>query len=167
MESLKNTGYVTALFLHSKEENEPMVEVKSMSLVAGKGILNNPRYYEATTQRGKPNMRHVSMIEEEQILEHEKMLSIDKLELASVRSNVITKDINLVSLIGKLVLIGKEAVLKFTYKRTPCYKMDDVFSGLQKSMAGGRQGILAEIIVSGQINKGDQIQVIDTIQVKN
>lgn len=161
MESLGKVGQITELFLHSEEPNNPMTKVNSMQFIAGEGILGNPRYYKAITKRGKPNMRHVSLIEEEMILVHKEQFDSDKITNATVRSNVITKDINLVNLVGKIVAIGDNAVVKFSNKRDPCYKMDQLEKGLMKNMMNGNQGVVAEIINSGEVKIGDTIRVIE------
>ncbi len=160
MESLKEVGYVVALFLHSNEPDMLMTSVESMKFIAGSGIQDNPRYFNAVTKRGKPNLRHVSLIEEEMINIHKEKFNSDKITYASVRSNIITKDINLVNLVGKTILIGSTAIVRFSNKRDPCYKMDRIEKGLMKEMLNGNQGVVAEILVSGDVRIGDVIRVV-------
>lgn len=161
MNTLGDTGKVIALFMHSEQQNMPMTQVQTMRFVAGRGILGNPRYYDAITKRGKPNMRHVSIIENEMIEIHKLTLNSNKITCANVRSNVVTTGINLVNLVGRTVMIGDRAIVRFSNKRDPCYKMDHVHKGLMKEMLNGNQGVVAEIVVSGDIKIGDIIRVID------
>jgi hypothetical protein len=166
MESLGEIGNIVALFLHSDKANMPMLEAESLSLIANEGILNNTRYYKVITKRGTPNKRHVSIIEEEMIDIHKKKLNsqnatnVDNITLNSVRSNIITNGIDLVKLVGKSIAIGDTAIVKFSNKRDPCYKMDNLCKGLLKEMLNGKQGVVAEIIVSGNVRIGDTIRVI-------
>ena len=159
MESLGTNGTVASLHLHSEVPNELMKEVKSISVVVGKGIKDNPRYYDAKTKKGLPNKRHMSLIEREQIEEHALFLS-EPLKSGVVRSNIETSGINLSSLLGKKVAIGDNAVVLFTMLRDPCYKMDMICHGLKRLMADGRQGVICEILVSGTINVGDKIRAV-------
>ena len=132
MESLWEIGYIVSLFLHPDDKNNPMIEVDSMELIENKGILNNNRYYDAKTRRGTNNKRHVSIIENEIINIHEENLNCDRITPISVRSNIVTKNINLINLIGKSIMIGENAVLKVNCKRDPCYKMNRICPGLSK-----------------------------------
>jgi MOSC domain-containing protein YiiM len=147
--------------LHSNEPNKPMNPVQTMQFVAGKGIAGNPRYFDAITKRGKPNTRHVSLIENEIIEIHKYTLNTNTITRANVRSNVVTSGINLLNLVGRDVKIGNTAVVRFSYKIDPCYKMDNIQKGLMKQMMNGKQGVIAEIIVSGEIKIGDVIRPIN------
>lgn len=161
MNTLGDTGKIIALFMHPEQPNMQMTQVTTMQFIAGKGILGNPRYYDAITKRGKPNTRHVSIIENEMIEIHKTTLNSNKINCNNVRSNVVTNGINLVNLIGRTVMIGNTAIIRFSNKRDPCYKMDHVHKGLMKEMLNGNQGVVAEILVSGDIKIGDVIRVID------
>ena len=60
-----------------------------MTLVAGKGILNNTRYYDTINKRtGKLNINHVSLIEREQIADHKciKKKKKSKKEMSSIKA---------------------------------------------------------------------------------
>lgn len=143
-----------------------MKDASSMTLISGKGILGNTRYYDIINKRtGKPNLNHVSLIEREQIADHVHNTSLEQIYPGLVRSNIETTNIDLISLIGRYVSIGDTAVLYFYRARTPCWKMDIISNGLQKSMKFNRQGVIAEIIISGDIKIGDVVQPISNEEI--
>lgn len=173
---LKNVGKIMSMHLHSDEPNKktngniselhPMKDVESMTLVSGKGILNNTRYYNTLNKKtNKPNINHVSLIEREQINNHMMSISVGKIDPGMVRSNIETTGIDLVSLIGQYISIGDTAVLYFYKARIPCWKMDVIHDGLQKLMKFKRQGVIAEIIISGNIKTGDFLRPISIEEV--
>src|SRR5947199_147632 len=128
------------LFLHSDEHNKLMKSVTSMQLVAGKGILNNHRYYETINKSsGHPNKNHLSIIEREQIAEHKE--DIGKEILPSViRSNIQIYGLVLTNFIGYRMKIGNTepkvgllalqarntAIINIYKARVTCKQMDDI-----------------------------------------
>lgn len=181
MNSLGNIGKIASLHLHSDEKNiklrnsaEPfklhvMKNVSTMKLIAGKGILNNTRYFNTINKiTGNPNINHVSLIEREQISDHRDRLNMsEQIVPGMVRSNIETTDINLTALIDHYVSIGETAVVRFYRARSPCWKMDIIKDGLQKSMKCNQQGVIAEIIISGDIKIGDIIKLISKEELNN
>src|SRR3989442_1080873 len=109
-----------------------------MELLAGKGIVGNPRYFARTSGTGEPSRRQVSMIEREQIAEHASALGLKSIPPGIVRSNIETQGIDLIDLLGWEVEMG-EAVVLFYDARTPCAKMDRIAPGLRKLMGDKRQ----------------------------
>jgi MOSC domain-containing protein YiiM len=160
MDKPGNYGKIESLHFHSQIQNKPMISTSKMSLVEGKGILGNPRYYDKTTAAGQKNRRQVSLIEREQVAEHENQIEM-KLEAGVVRSNIETSGIDLIDMIDKYLMIGDKAVLYIFMARKPCYKMDDICDGLQNLMKGNRQGVIGEVIISGDIKVGDIIKPVD------
>ncbi len=144
-------GRVASLHLHSAESDGQMVNVWSMELVAGKGIAGNKRYF------GRPTRRQVTLIEREQIAEHAAILGLESIAPGVVRSNIETDGVDFSTLTGKYVRIGKDAVVLLYAPRTPCRKMDEIAPGLRKLMENGRQGMLAQVVVSGVVQAGDTI----------
>jgi len=147
------------LHLHPAEPGAPLQTVSQIGLVAGKGILGEPRYFGKTSRRtGKPTRRQVSLIEREQIAEHATTLGLQSIPPGAVRANIETEGINLIRHIGKEIKIG--AAVLFLYEgRTPCHRMDAICAGLRSLMENNRQGVMAEIIHSGAIHTNDLIQV--------
>ena len=75
-----------------------------------------------------------------------------------MRSNIETVGIDLVPLNGKRIQIGS-AVLLIGAPRDPCEKMNEIAPGLRELMDHGKQGVLAQVVVSGTIRVGDRIEL--------
>jgi hypothetical protein len=154
------SGFVASLHLHSPIPDGPLQTVDAFELVANKGIAGNVRYFGRTSSSsGKPWRRHVSLIAREQLAEHAATLGLGGIVPGAVRSNIETRGIDLLELLGLQVTIG-EAVLHFYEGRTPCQKMDAICVGLRQLMENNRQGVVAEIISSGRIRVGDTISAV-------
>lgn len=147
----KVLGRVASLHLHSVLPWERMQDVFSMELVAGKGIVGNRRYF------NQPTRRQVTLIEREQVTEHAAVLDLDQIAPGRVRSNIETTGIWFRKLVGKHVQIGASAVLFLYEARIPCHKMEAIAPGLRQLMENGRQGVLAQVVVSGVVQIGDTI----------
>jgi MOSC domain len=152
-------GRVVSLHLHPTEPGAPLQTLPAIEAIAGKGILNEPRYFERISRRtGQPSRRQVSLIEREQIAAHTAALRLEGIPPGAVRANVETEGIELAACLGCRVQIG-EAVLLIYEARLPCEKMDAVCRGLRELMQHNRQGVLAEVLSSGTIRVGDPIAV--------
>lgn len=128
-------------------------------MVAGKGILDEPRYFGRVSSRtGLPVRRQLSLIERERIAEHAVTLGLSEIAPGAVRANVETTGVNLVALVGREVRIG-EAILFFYEARMPCEKMDAVCAGLRELMLNNRQGVIAEVRRGGKVRVGDSIGI--------
>ncbi len=149
-------GRVASLHLHPEEPGEPFTTVASIEVVAGKGIIGNPRYFARKSRSGGPSKRQLSLIEREQISEHAAALGLESIAAGTVRSNIETTGIDLIKLVGKHVQIGN-AIIHFYEPRTPCEKMDAICVGLRGLMSDGKQGVMAQVVRSGQIAIGDAI----------
>jgi MOSC domain-containing protein YiiM len=99
------------------------------------------------------------LIEREQIAEHAVALRLGSIPPGAVRSNIETEGVNLVSLLGRQIQIGS-AVLSLYAPREPCAQMDAICQGLRALMLNNRQGVLAEVVRSGSIRRGDAIVVL-------
>ncbi len=151
-------GVVASLHVHPSDPSEPLRVMECLNLVAGKGILEDGRYFGRTnTRTGQPNLRQVTLIEREQIAEHAAALGLPGLPPGAVRSNIETTGVDLQSLVGQEVEVG-QARLRFHAPRTPCAKMDALCSGLRELMLNHRQGVVAEVVHSGAIRVGDPIR---------
>lgn len=151
-------GYVGSLHLHPKEPGGEMHTVESVEVIAEMGIRGNDRYFGRKNHAtGQPSVRQVSLIEREQIARHAHKLGLDVIPPGAVRANIETVGIDLVSFIGRPIQIG-DAVLHIQEARKPCAKMDAVCQGLRALMEENRQGVLAQVVRSGRISKGDPIR---------
>jgi MOSC domain-containing protein YiiM len=153
----RTIGKVASLHLHPEEAGAPLQAVDAIQVVESMGILGSARYYGRRHRlTGKLSRRQVSLIEREQIAEHAAVLGLIHIPPGAVRANIETTELDLISLIGTRIEIG-EAVLFLYEAREPCAKMDAVCQGLRNLMLNQRQGVLAEVVVSGKISIGDLI----------
>ncbi len=154
-------GFVSGLYLHSQRHNGCMITVPEMEFVAKNGIANNLRYYgKVNTTSRRPNKNHVSLIECEQIAEHEECLGKEILP-GRMRSNLEIYGLKLTDFIGHQMKIGSTAIVYVYKARITCRQMDDVHFGLQKLTRNEKLGVIAEIVVSGTIKIGDCVTVIE------
>jgi MOSC domain-containing protein YiiM len=153
-------GSVVSLHLHPAEPGTPLHEIESVEVAEGKGIVGEPRYFgRLSRDTGQPTRRQVSLIEREQIAEHVAALHLQGLGPGVVRSNIETQGINLVALVGRQIQVGT-AVLFLYEPRRPCAKMDAICQGLRALMMNNRQGVMAEVVRSGTIARGDAITLL-------
>jgi MOSC domain-containing protein YiiM len=135
-----------------------MLAVDSLTLVVGKGIQEDRRYFgRVRRSSGQPSRRQLSLIEREQLAEHAAVLGLLTMVPGAARANIETTGIDLGSLLGQEVELG-EAVVLFYAARQPCHKMDAVCAGLRKLMENGRQGVLAEVVRAGRVRLGDSLR---------
>lgn len=152
-------GRVTSIHIHPEKSGGPMTSLMAIEVEAGKGIVQDKRYFGRRSQNGAPSKRQLTLIEREQIHEHSAALGIEPLPPGVVRSNIETEGLKLVPLAGKQVQIGTATIL-IGQPRDPCEKMDAVAPGLRALMEDDRQGVLAQVITSGTIQVGDVIRVL-------
>lgn len=151
---------VASLHLHPPEPGQPLSAAQAIEVIAGKGILGELRYYgRAGSDTGQPSRRQVSLIEREQIAQHAAGLGLQSIPPGAVRANIETIGVKLIDLIGREIQIG-DAILFLYEPRKPCAKMDAVCQGLRERMMNNRQGVLAQVVKSGRIRVGDDIQVV-------
>jgi MOSC domain-containing protein YiiM len=151
------SGCVASLHLHPAEPGTPLQAVGTVELVASRGIQGDTRYFgRLSRDTGQPTRRQVSLIEREQIAEHAAALGLPAIAPGAVRSNIETRGINLISLLGREVEIGDAVLLLYT-QRDPCAKMDVICQGLRALMKNNRQGVLAQVLRSGTVRVGDTI----------
>lgn len=155
MSAAESLGRVASLHVHPAKAREPFVEVEEFHLVAGKGIEEDPRYF----NRG--SRRQVTLMEREEIAAHAGALGVGEFAPGAVRSNIETTGISLVQLVGQRVEVGG-AVLEFYEPRTPCQQMDDLCPGLRGLMEDGHTGVLALVVRSGSIRVGDAVRLART-----
>jgi len=75
------------------------------------------------------------------------------------KENITTRGIKLEGLLmGQRIRVG-EALLEITKECEPCHQMDAIRQGLQEALRG-RRGVLGRVIESGQIRRGDPIEIV-------
>ena len=76
------------------------------------------------------------------------------------KENITTRGIKLDGLLmGQRIRVG-EALLEITKECQPCHQMEAIRQGLQEALRG-RRGILCRVIESGQIRRGDPIEIVE------
>ena len=76
-----------------------------------------------------------------------------------VKENITTRGIKLEGLLmGQRIRVG-EALLEVTKECEPCHQMDAIRRGLREALRG-RRGILCRVVESGQIRRGDAIEIV-------
>jgi len=76
-----------------------------------------------------------------------------------VKENITTRGIKLDELsMGQRIRAG-EALLEITKECEPCHQMDAIRQGLQEALRG-RRGVLCRVVESGQIRRGDAIEIV-------
>jgi MOSC domain-containing protein YiiM len=88
--------------------------------------------------------------------------TLDEFGIAPGRAkeNITTRGIRLdVLSTGQRIRAG-EALLEVTKECEPCRQMDAIRPGLQEALRG-RRGILCRVIESGQIRRGDAIEIVE------
>jgi MOSC domain-containing protein YiiM len=151
-------GKVASLHLHPATSGDPLQSVDEIRAEAGNGLVGDARFFGRKDRKGEPSRRQISLMAREQIAQHATTLHLAEIAPGAVRANIETAGIDLLALLGQQVKVGG-AVLLFYEARKPCPKMDLVTPGLQKLMANGQQGVMAQVICSGDIRVGDEIQL--------
>jgi len=152
-------GTVASLHIHPASASNLMCEASELTLVEGKGIAEDKRYFNRRSQTGEPTVRQVSLIEREQIVAHADQLDLPSIAPGMVRANIETTGVRLCDWIDRAVEIGGAALL-IKEARTPCLKMDAIALGLRQEMENGRQGVLAQVTRSGKVRVGDSIRLL-------
>jgi len=149
-------GKIASLHLHSVVSGEALNAVNEVQVVEGKGILGEPRFFGRNGRDGQPSKRQVSLIEREQLDAHAATFGLAEISPGTIRSNIETSGVELGALLDRRVRIG-DAVLHIYEARTGCEKMDRICNGLREASGGGKLGVLAQVVKSGNIRVGDEI----------
>jgi MOSC domain-containing protein YiiM len=76
-----------------------------------------------------------------------------------VKENITTRGFKLEGLLmGQRIRLG-EALVEITKECEPCHHMDAIRQGLREALRG-RRGILCRVVESGQIRRGDAIELV-------
>ena len=148
--------------------------VQVVRLVAGLGVegdahagLTMQHRSRWVKQRTVPNLRQVHLIHAELLDD----LAAQGFAIAPAQmgENVTTRDIALLSLsTGTQLRLGDEAVIELTGLRNPCFKLDAIADGLMQAVLEKgpgktlirKAGVMAVVIVSGEVRVGDAIAVV-------
>ncbi len=124
---------------------KPMGEVPAASLAAGIGLEGDHHARPASS-------RQVLLVDKE---------ALDTLGLSpgTVRENLTVEGLDVMRLAaGTRLRLGSGAVLEITSVCEPCFRMDEIRSGLRLALAG-RRGMNSRVIQGGRVDAGDRILV--------
>lgn len=130
---------------------------------AGTTVKHRSRVRRDPTQ---PNLRQVHLIHAE--LHDELAAAGFDVGTGQLGENVTTRGVDLLGLpAGTRLRLGADAVVEVTGLRNPCYQIDDFRPGLLKRVVGRddeggvvrRSGVMAIVLVGGEVRPGDAIAV--------
>ena len=136
------------------EKNNKEIEKKeSIEVVASKGIVGDRYFHDFNGDR-----EQITLIESENIDYYNNTFST-KFTYLEFRRNIVTKNIKLNDLVGKIIQVG-EIKLKVNDLCRPCKDLQQRLgkSNIIKEFLR-RGGLRCEILSSGTINVGDKITV--------
>ena len=138
----------------SKNNNQEIIEVTEVELVAGKGIVGDRHFKDFNDP-----FNQLSIIESEKIDEYnfKNKFNIPHLNF---RRNIVTKGIELNDLVGKRIKIGPVNLEVIDLCR-PCRYLSEKLERndiIKEFLRKG--GIRCQIINDGKISLGDQIKII-------
>ena len=139
----------------TNNNNKKIVEVKSIDVLADKGIIGDRHFNEYNDPYCQ-----LSLIESENIDYYNTKYGLN-IPYTDFRRNVITKGINLNNLIGKKLQIGNVKVEGVDLCR-PCKHLTEMLNQeniLKEFLRRG--GLRCQILSSSSISIGDEIKILD------
>ena len=139
----------------TNNNNKKIVEVKSIDVLADKGIVGDRHFNEYNDPYCQ-----LSLIESENIDYYNTKYGLN-IPYIDFRRNVITKGINLNNLIGKKLQIGNVKVEGVDLCR-PCKHLTEMLNQeniLKEFLRRG--GLRCQILSSSSISIGDEIKILD------
>ncbi len=161
--------HASALRGISKEEQP------SIRLIKGLGVEGDVHYGPTVrhqsrmiSQAGQPNLRQVHLMAQEMIASLQQQGF--PVSPAQMGENITTSGIDLLALApGARLSIGGAAVIEVTGLRNPCKQLDGLAPGLMEALLDRsvpgqlirRAGVMAIVVVGGDIHPGDPIVLSD------
>ena len=136
------------------EKNNKEIENKDIiEVIAAKGIIGDRYFHDFNGDR-----EQITLIESENIDNYNKTFNTN-FDYLEFRRNIITKNIRLNDLVGKIIIVGK-IKLKVNDLCRPCKDLQNRLGKdniIKEFLRKG--GLRCEILSSGTINIGDKISV--------
>ena len=140
---------------HGKEPGQhKALPADSISCHTGKGIEGDRFYNFKENYKGQ-----ITFLEREQIDLMEKELKIPDIDPSKFRRNVITRGIDLNTLIGKQFELGG-IQFEGVQECTPCYWMNRAVGEGAEECLKGKGGLRARILSDGELKTGDHELVV-------
>ena len=138
----------------AKNSGDKMEDVNQIEVIANKGIVND-RYF----KDNNASDLQITLIESENI-DYYNRISNSQMPYINFRRNVITREIELNSLVSKYFFIGEVKLLGIRLC-DPCKYLQDMLKdkSLVKKLMN-RGGLRCEIISDGKISTNDIIKII-------
>ncbi len=139
----------------AENSNQPIKEVKSIEVLANKGIVGDRHFQEFNDPYNQ-----LSLIESENIDYYNTKFGLN-IPYLDFRRNVITKGIQLNDLVGKKLSIGTVEIEAIDLCR-PCRHLTEMLNQdnvLKEFLRKG--GIRCQILSSSNINVGDKIEILN------
>jgi MOSC domain-containing protein YiiM len=136
-------AHVSNLFL-AVERRKPMKAVNQALAVADRG-------FEGCIHARPGGKRQVLIVDTE-------TLAALGLAPGILRENITTVGLNTADLRPEQRLVIGGAMLEVTIPCEPCFRMEEIRTGLQEAL-NNRRGVLCRVIQEGQISLGDGIEV--------
>ena len=135
----------------TEKNNQEIERKETIEVVASKGIIGDRYFHDFNGDR-----EQITLIESENIDYYNKNFNTN-FNYLDFRRNIVTKDIELNSLIGKTIQVGK-IKLKVNDLCRPCKNLQNRLgqNNIIKEFLK-RGGLRCEILTSGFINVGDRI----------
>ena len=135
----------------TEKNNQEIQKKETIEVVASKGIIGDRYFHDFNGDR-----EQITLIESENIDYYNKNFNTN-FNYLDFRRNIVTKDIELNSLIGKTIKVGK-IKLKVNDLCRPCKNLQNRLgqNNIIKEFLK-RGGLRCEILTSGFINVGDKI----------
>ena len=135
----------------TEKNNQEIQKKETIEVVASKGIIGDRYFHDFNGDR-----EQITLIESENIDYYNKNFNTN-FNYLDFRRNIVTKDIELNSLIGKTIQVGK-IKLKVNDLCRPCKNLQNRLgeNNIIKEFLK-RGGLRCEILTSGFINVGDRI----------
>ncbi|MGB0370464.1 MAG: MOSC domain-containing protein [Opitutales bacterium] len=134
---------------HGKEPSQHLAVLsKTVQCRTGQGIEGDRFFGYKENYKGQ-----ISFLEREQISVLEKELQIPEIDPAKFRRNLITRGIDLNTLIGKTFSLGGIQFIGVEECR-PCYWMDYAVAEGAEKFLRGKGGLRARILSDGELRPG-------------
>lgn len=137
---------VRNLFL-AMEHRKPMKAVDQATALADRG-------FEGCIHARPGGKRQILLVDSE-------TLAAFGLSPGILRENITTVGLNTAELKPEQRLVIGNAILEVTIPCEPCFRMDEIRTGLRAALEN-RRGVLCRVIEGGQIATGDAIEVRDS-----